>query len=753
MSRELAAQMAVLEGRERMWGETVWAPELAAQARARPVHDWWDAVNAAGPDRRWEVLARLPVDEVALPGWSDAEALPFGATRRWAGGVERVLRGDGWPGWVAGFGEGGWRIDRMELRHRAYTPEETGRPATSRWRVTVHLTHEGRLEAAALDGEVEVEWGEGDRTGLKRVSVGRMTWDRRTGGGPFEVILEDDLSPPVNAHSVDPLLVHDLDGDGHPEVILAGKGWVYRRQDDGTYRGGPLGRAEVGLISAAVLGDFDGDGVVDLLVTRHEGVVLLAGSPGGTFDVPGRLVFPAPRELVYPMVLTCGDVDGDGDLDVFLGQYRVPYEAGSMPTPFHDANDGHPAYLLLNDGTGRLTDGTVAAGLGGKRHRRTYSASLVDLKGNGALDLVVVSDFAGIDVYENDGRGRFTDRTRDWIEAPHAFGMAHVLADFDRGGRLDLLMMGMTSPTVSRLEHLGLWHPEMAVEDRPMRSQMAHGNRLYRAGEGERFWEVSGMLGIADTGWSWGCAALDADNDGLLEVVVMTGLESRDTVEDYESHYWLYDAHMAGSEPDPAAYVYFMGKFGRTRGRGQSYGGYELNRFLAHRGAAGFVEMGHLLGLGWQEDGRHVVATDLDLDGRVDLVTLGFEAWPGSRHRLRILRSRVEGAGSWIGFRFRESREGGSPVGVRVEVHAEGRVAVGTVVTGDGYRSQHPSTLHFGLGSATEVERVVIRWPGSGRRRTTLMAPAMQRYHEVGTPPRGEGVSEAVSGAVSEAQR
>lgn len=739
LSRELAAQLAALEARERLWAKTFWAPELEAQARARPLHAWWDAVNAAAQDRRWAILAGLQVGEVELPAWSDSESMPFGGQRRRAEGIASVLQGSAWTSWVARFGEVGWQFERMELRQHAYVPESDGGPATSRWRVTAHVTHAGRQEAAAFDGVVEVrwDWGTGVGSGVRRLGVEWMTWDRRVGPAPFEVLVDDDVSPPVNAHSVDPLLVHDLNGDGFPEVILAGKGRVYRRQADGGFLGGPLGQVEVGLISAAVLGDFNGDGAVDLLVTRHEGVVLLPGSPAGTFDLPGRLVFPAPQDLVYPMVLTCGDVDGDGDLDVFLAQYRVPYEGGSMPTPFHDANDGHPAYLLLNDGTGRLTDGTEAAGLGAKRNRRTYSASLADLDGNGALDLVVVSDFAGIDVYQNDGRGRFTDRTRAWIDAPHAFGMAHAVADFNRDGRLDVLMMGMTSPTVRRLERLGLWHPEGAEADRPMRSRMAHGNRLYLAGDGGGYREVSEAWGIADTGWAWGCAVFDADNDGHLEVAVANGLESRDTVEDYESHYWLYDAHMAGSAPDPAAYVYFMGKFGRTRGRGQSYGGYELNRFLANRGASGFVEMGHLVGLGSQEDGRNVVAADFDLDGRVDLVTVGFEAWPGSRHRLRMLRSRVERMGRWIGFRFVALRNGGSSVGSRVQVHAGGRVVAATVVSGDGYRSQQPATLHFGLGTAEEVERVEIRWPGMGRPVTVLTAPAMDQYHEVIAPPRG----------------
>src|SRR5439155_388038 len=173
------------------------------------------------------------------------------------------------------------------------------------------------------------------------------------------------------------------------------------------------------------------DASADYLCARFEGLVLFKGSAQGTFDEPGRLVWSANPHLKYAQALTCGDIDGDGDLDVFLGQYKVPYTRGQMPTPYYDANDGYPAYLLLNDGQGNFTDATAAAGLEKKRWRRTYSASFADLDSDGDLDLLVVSDFAGVDLYRNDGRGRFTDVTREWVAEPRAFGMAHALADFN----------------------------------------------------------------------------------------------------------------------------------------------------------------------------------------------------------------------------------------------------------------------------------------------------------------------------------
>src|SRR5439155_19791673 len=196
-------------------------------------------------------------------------------------------------------------------------------------------------------------------------------------------------------------------------IILAAKNLVYRRRGEDRYESEPLCKYPPGLISNAVIADFDGDGVADFLCAKSEGLILFKGSPQGTFDQPGRMAWLASPRLKNPMVLTCGDIDHDGDLDVFLGQYKVPTLGQILRPDFYDANDGHPAYVLLNDGHGNFIDATAAAGLEKKQGRRVYSASFVDLNDDGNLDLLVVSDFADVDLYANDGRGHFTDVTRD----------------------------------------------------------------------------------------------------------------------------------------------------------------------------------------------------------------------------------------------------------------------------------------------------------------------------------------------------
>ncbi|MBI4324981.1 MAG: CRTAC1 family protein, partial [Chloroflexi bacterium] len=395
---------------------------------------------------------------------------------------------------------------------------------------------------------------------------------------------------------------------------------------------------------------------------------------------------------------------------------------------YYDANDSHPAYLLLNNGQGGFTDATVAAGLEKKRRRRVFSASFVDLNDDRNLDLVVVSDFAGVDLYRNDGHGHFSDVTGEWVADAKAFGMAHTLADFNADGRLDLLMIGMNSPTVDRLEHLGLWRPD-TVEDRTMRTRMTFGNRLFLARPNGGFEQTALGDSLARSGWSWSASAFDFDNDGFVDVYVANGHESKQFVRDYEPEFWLHDLYVDDSVDDVAATAYFTAKFNRTRGQGWSYGGYEKNRLYLNQRGQSFVEAGHLMNVALEQDSRNVVSDDLDGDGRVDLLVTTQEVWPEAKQTMRVYRNTLNDGGNWIGFRFREEGEGKSPVGVQVALHCDGRRAVRQIVTGDSLHSQHANTVHFGLGDADRVESVEIQWPNGHA--VTLREPALNRYHLV----------------------
>lgn len=732
---KLVSQLTALEAREKQADETVWAKDLLAGECGLTFDHLWDSLNRT--TNKLAVAANWLAAEIIPPRWGPPRTVAPEIQVRESEGVAAPWNTNQWRALLGDLESAGWQLAQMEFRHVRFDTDLAGRPAQSRFYFSAHLTNSQRLERAALEGELVVDWSaERDPDGLwlvRKIDASQLTLKMRRGEPPFRLIFEAAFTPPPGSWFIDPLILHDLDGDGLSEIVLASKNLVLRLQPDGRFESSPLCRDDPGVIFTGAIADFTGDGAVDFLCAKFKGLYLHEGSPGGRFEKPARQVWQANPHLKYAQALTWGDVDADGDLDVWLGQYKVPYTRGQMPTPFHDANDGSPAYLLLNDGRGGFSDATESSGLAGKRWRRTYSGSLVDLDRDGDLDLVVVSDFAGTDLYQNDGRGRFTDVTGRWLDEPHAAGMAHAISDFDRDGLADLLVIGMTSPTADRMAHLKLSRPGF-TNDAAMRAALMHGNRLYLGRPDGGFRQGVLSDGIARSGWSWGTSAFDFDNDGYPDVYVANGHESKESVRDYDPEVWRHDVYVGSSHDDLAAMAYFGGKMARTRGRGHSYGGYEKNRLYLNQRGTNFFEAAHLMGVALEPDCRNVVTDDLDGDGRVDLLVTTFEAWPETKQTLRIYRNTTPATGNWIGIRLREDGGGTSPVGAQVTLRSNGGRVTQSIMTGHSFRSQHANTVHFGLGRMESVDRVEVRWPDG--RAVELRQPEINRYHDV-TQPRG----------------
>ena len=142
---------------------------------------------------------------------------------------------------------------------------------------------------------------------------------------------------------------------------------------------------------------------------------------------------------------------------------------------------------------------------------------------------------------------------------------------------------------------------------------------------------------VARTGWSWGAAWSDLDLDGRLDLAVVTGHETRASVRDYERQFWWHDRFVAGSDPDPAANLYFRTAAGRRQAERASYSGWQANVLLRNSGAQPWPDLAWVWGLAEIADCRNLVVEDLDRDGRPDLVVTTQEEWPAKRQRLRCL--------------------------------------------------------------------------------------------------------------------
>lgn len=233
---------------------------------------------------------------------------------------------------------------------------------------------------------------------------------------------------PVGYDHVIALAVGDVDGDGDLDLIFAmgdfsrRRSHLYLNDGTGTFTDATAMRMPVGTYEArsVALGDVDGDGDLDLVVgtwDQQSRLYLNAGTGFFTDETAMRM----PVGTYHTRSIVFGDVDGDGHLDLILGNYE------------------QQSRLYLNNGGGVFVDATVV--LLPARIHGTTGLLLGDVDGDGDLDLVVKNFTQQTLLYLNSGRGQFVDATASPMPA-FVGTNALALGDVDGDGDLDLVVGG-----------------------------------------------------------------------------------------------------------------------------------------------------------------------------------------------------------------------------------------------------------------------------------------------------------------------
>ena len=729
-----------LKDREKLDGQE-WKAEMAAQDYERTFVHLWDRLRETGND--WAVWKEFPFEEIAILTLKD------GAKIKHQLGVEEILWSNNatqshefsqWKEQLQQWAKS-YSIKETEWHQQEFDVDEKGN--RSLFKFTIHATSLEDTNRYILRGALRVYWSDSKDSAGRwlpgKLEVESLKGFQRGGILPFESVGELKVrqdNPQFTRErvpdSVDPspLLVRDLNGDQLPEIIPTGSNLIYWNQGAMKFKPEPMlsgGRGQ--FPDAAAIVDFTNDGLPDLLTFGpDEKPMVFPGTKQGKFGAPPIVSLTGLQtNLSDPSAVAVGDVDGDGDLDAFVPQYLNPYAAGRAPTPYYDALDGLPAYLLINDGTGKFSDGTVAANLAKKRNRRTYSASFVDLDNDKDLDLVVVSDFSGLDLHLNDGTGKFTDITDRLGDDHYSFGMSHAFADYNQDGLMDIYMVGMGSTTARRLEHLNLgrkgFEPVQAA-----RMKMGYGNRLLLGDGKGGFKQAQYNDSLARTGWAWGCTPWDFDNDGDRDLYIANGHISGTSAKDYCTKFWRHDIYTPKIKTQSVVMAGVFKECQTDLGKTESWNGFEHNVLYLNEGEGLYTNISFLMGLSNEADCRSVVSADLDLDGRPDLLVV--EKEPGEERtrdgQIRVIRNKITTGNDWIGVHLK----GGvnkSIWGASVIVKQGDKKQSLPVVTGDSWKAQHPATVHFGLGRKGPVEVLTVDWPDGSV--TQLKAPSLNSYH------------------------
>jgi hypothetical protein len=242
------------------------------------------------------------------------------------------------------------------------------------------------------------------------------------------------------------IAIGDFDGDGHPDlyvIVPGGSNHLFQRRADGTFAD-VTEKAKVagsGADLAGAFADFDKSGHASLFVAGLGGVTLYHNNGDGTFtDTTQRAGLKRkPGELATSVLLF--DADNDGFLDLLVTVYS-DLSAPPAKKTFVFPNDfgGANSRLYHNQHDGTFVDVTESAGLT-SNPGRTRNAVAADFNRAGRLDLLLLRDDKPPVLYRNQGKGLFEDRT--WEAGTEIWKYAYVdgqAADFNRDGKTDVVL-------------------------------------------------------------------------------------------------------------------------------------------------------------------------------------------------------------------------------------------------------------------------------------------------------------------------
>ncbi len=486
---------------------------------------------------------------------------------------------------------------------------------------------------------------------------------------------------------------------------------LYRNRGDGTFED-VTEKSGVGLLensSCAIFADFENAGRQDLLVVRASGPLLFRNEGNSKFRaVPDAFRFAHSPQGTFTGA-AAADYNRDGLLDIYFCLY-VYYQGANQykyPTPYFDANNGPPNFLMCNNGDGTFRDATAESGLNKNNTRYSFCCGWTDYNRDGWPDLYVVNDFGRKNLYRNNGDGTFTDIADEAGVADVGAGMSICCFDYDNDGAEDLYVADMWTAAGARITADKEFQESSPPSVRNLYRKHAMGNSLFRNTGDGRFQDVTAISGTGMGRWSWSSDAWDFDHDGFPDLYITNGMISGPVREDLNSFFWRQVVAKSPSQAKASNdYEQGWNAINEMVRADFTWSGYERNVFYANNRDGTFSDVSGAVGLDFLEDGRAFALADFDRDGRLE-VFLKNRNGP----QVRLLKNVTKDLPPSVCFHLRGTKSNRDAIGAAITLETGTTRQVKTVQAGSGFLSQHTKAVFFGLGDAKGPLRASIHWP------------------------------------------
>lgn len=604
------------------------------------------------------------------------------------------------------------------------------------------------LAASSLGGE----GGDGFQWSALNVSSSGKTGftllaPRETGILWTNIISEESVAKHYNMVSGGGVAAGDYDGDGRCDLYFCNRGGentLFRSLGNGRFEHATaaseaacVGRSSTG----AAFSDINGDGLLDLLVNSFFGTNSCFLNLGH-----GRFTNATPNAGLISRggatSLALGDVDGDGDLDLYVAYFGIEAilrEGGRLS--FNMVNGqpvvtgrharrlkvvagklvelGEQDVLYLNNGSGHFTAVNWAEFFRDEDGKPISAApmdfglavQIRDINEDGFPDIYVCNDFQTPDrAWVNDGHGRFRAMPRVALRNMSYASMGVDFADIDRDGRLDFITVDMLSREHGRrLRQLNSMPPAGrrigAIQDR----EDVPRNALYwNRGDGT-YAEIAWMSGVAASDWSWTPIFLDVDLDGFEDLLVSAG-----------SLYDVMDRDAAAAsrpaQPGVADSRKLLSLYPRLDNR---------NAAFRNGGDLTFEDVSHAWGFDSRQVSHGMALADLDGDGDLDVAINCANAAP--------LIYRNDSSAPRVAVRLKGLPPNTQGIGAKVKLLG-GAVPMQSqeMICGGRYLSGDQAMRVFAAGNLTNEMKIEVTWRGG--RRTVVSRVKGNRLYKIEEP-------------------